>query len=116
MIRASDGLDYENLTARLTGQPAQTPHNNWVSHLRITPGEEEALGRILSLPADADRALCTSTFVGSQALRAGKSILAGKSPRTAITDDLQAARFAYCASVAAAGGAAGAGSTGPGQA
>ena len=116
MIRASDGLDYEDLTARLLGQPAKTPRNNWVSHLRSTPGEEEALDRILSLPADADNALCTSIFVGSQALRAGKSIIAGKSPRTAITDDLQAARFAYCTSVASGRRPAGAGRTGPGQA
>lgn len=76
MIRASDGLDYEDLTARLIGQPAETPRNRWVVHLRNCSGDEEALQRILCLPAGADSALCTSTYVGAQALCAGKSIIA----------------------------------------
>lgn len=33
MIRGSDGLDYENLTEKLLGNPAKTNRNGWVKRL-----------------------------------------------------------------------------------
>lgn len=33
MIRGSDGLDYENLTEKLLGNPANTYRNSWVKRL-----------------------------------------------------------------------------------
>jgi hypothetical protein len=41
LIRGSDGLDYENLTERLLGNPAKTHRNAWLQRFR-REGRSEA--------------------------------------------------------------------------
>ena len=40
MIRGSDGLDYEDLAARLLGEPAKTSRNDILSSTRSRPFKE----------------------------------------------------------------------------
>ncbi len=42
MIRASDGLDYEDLAARLLARPASTPRNQAVKDLLLPPNDPRA--------------------------------------------------------------------------
>ena len=41
MIRGTDGLDYEDLTARLAGEPAKTRRNDNIRRYRASPGWTE---------------------------------------------------------------------------
>lgn len=51
MIRGTDGLDYENITEKLLGNPADTPRNQY---LQVEGPKDAAYRAVLALPADAD--------------------------------------------------------------
>ena len=53
MIRGSDGLDYEDLAARLLGEPAETARNRAVTTARQTGQPELAEYLAVTLPAHA---------------------------------------------------------------
>lgn len=59
MIRGTDGLDYENITEKLLGNPADTPRNQWLSRLRKGGKGHSA---VLALPWDATGPECLNAF------------------------------------------------------
>lgn len=77
MIRGTDGLDYENITEKLLGNPADTPRNQWLSRAR-----RGSIGHntVLALPADATDRQCFScvTSAVTAARFGGKSSLAAE--------------------------------------
>lgn len=84
MIRGTDGLDYQDLTERLLGRPADTPRNQAIRSRR---GLRLPIDALLALPADATRnqvSECLSAHL--TAYLADK--LAGKSATHVIVDDL----------------------------
>lgn len=88
MIRGTDGLDYENPTERLLGNPAKTERNWFVQRL--------IENKIYPLPFIIERAdfyeargdFHAAARVRIATERAGKSVLSGRRPHAAIVDDL----------------------------
>lgn len=98
LIRGSDGLDYENLTARLLGEPAKTHRNRVIALKSVYTPEEKAVyeasydawfarGRS---DLECHRAGCAAVERESGDLfdRVWKgSALAGRNPTVVILDD-----------------------------
>lgn len=99
MIRGTDGLDYENITEKLLGNPAGTPRNQY---LQVEGPKDAAYRAVLALPADADpytiweagrkasRGGATDTITyryNRSALDGISAKLSGKRPLTAIFDE-----------------------------
>lgn len=84
MIRGTDGLDYQDLTERLLGRPAETPRNWAIDGRRRF---NLPIDDILALPADATRNQVSECLTAHlTAYLADK--LAGKSATHVIVDDL----------------------------
>lgn len=89
MIRGTDGLDYQDLTERLLGNPADTPRNAWVVHLRKLQQDPGTLQAVIDLPFDASVDGCIKAVNRHRAqahLRA--HAIAGKRASTLIVDEL----------------------------
>lgn len=49
MIRGSDGLDYEDLAARLKNEPTYTPRSAYILELRRPPNDPRAAGLFIHI-------------------------------------------------------------------
>lgn len=87
MIRGTDGLDYENLTEKLLGNPAKTERNWFIQQL--------STNKIYSLPFILSRAdfyeerghFHATARARIAAERAGKSALSGRRAHAAVVLD-----------------------------
>jgi len=86
MIRGTDGLDYQDLTERLLGNPADTPRNAWVVHLRKPQQSPGTLQAVIDLPFDASVDDCIKA-VNRHRAQAHLRAYAGKRASTLIVDE-----------------------------
>lgn len=81
MIRGTDGLDYQDLTEKLLGNPADTHRNHWLLHFRRLREDARVIQKIIDLPPESSEGDCINAVLGIRLADYTAAVWAGKDHR-----------------------------------